>query len=279
MLEGQFSRTAIGAAGHRAAHQVLDAASLFVDPFATRILGKDLDSAIADGGDPARRRLRLFIALRSRIAEDAARGAIGGGIRQIVVLGAGLDTFGYRVAPAEGLRIFEVDHPATQAEKRRRLAEAEIPVPLHLVYAPCDFETRSLGEAVEDASFDPHAAAFFIWLGVTPYLTSEAVGATLGYVGGLAGGAEIVFDYVNPPDNAEAQETRARHERMAARVAALGEPFRGYFETADLHRRLAALGFNDIDDWGPRRIRERLAPNSPRIGDNGGHILRAARRA
>jgi hypothetical protein len=88
-----------------------------------------------------------------------------------------------------------------------------------------------------------------------------------------------VFDYVNPPDAAEAQETRAHHERMAARVAAIGEPFRGYFETADLHRRLAALGFNDVDDWGPRRIRERLAPNSPRIGDNGGHILRAARRS
>jgi methyltransferase (TIGR00027 family) len=168
-----------------------------------------------------------------------------------------------------------VDHPATQAEKRRRLAEAEIPVARRLIYAPCDFETRSLSEALEAAGLNPQAAAFFIWLGVTPYLTAEAVEATLGYVGGLAGGAEIVFDYVNPP---EAQETRAHHERMAARVAALGEPFRGYFETADLHRRLAALGFNDIDDWGPRRIRERLAPNSPRIGDNGGHILRAARR-
>jgi methyltransferase (TIGR00027 family) len=278
MLEGQFSRTAIGAAGHRAAHQILDDASIFADPFATRILGKDLDSALADGRDPSRRRLRLFIALRSRIAEDAARRAIGEGVRQIVVLGAGLDTFGYRADPAESLRVLEVDHPATQAEKRRRLAESEITVPPHLIYAPCDFETRSLGQALEDAGFDARGAAFFIWLGVTPYLTSEAVASTLAYVAGLTGGAEIVFDYVNPAGSIEAEETRDPHQRLAARVAALGEQFRGYFETEGLHVRLAALGFNEIEDWGPRRIRERLAPRSPRADDNGGHILRAARR-
>jgi len=278
MLEGQFSRTAIGAAGHRAAHQVLDGASLFVDPFATRILGKDLESAVADGRDPARRRLRFFIALRSRIAEDAARRAIGEGVRQIVVLGAGLDTFGYRLTPTDALRVFEVDHPATQAEKRTRLAETEILVPPHLVFAPCDFETRSPGEALGEAGFDARRGAFFIWLGVTPYLTPDAVESTLRYVAGLPGGAEIVFDYANPPETIEAAETRAHHERMAARVAALGEQFRGYLETADLHRRLAALGFADVDDWGPRRIRERLAPGSPSASDNGGHILRAARR-
>jgi methyltransferase (TIGR00027 family) len=277
MLEGQFSRTAIGAAGHRAAHQVLDGASIFVDPFATRILGKDLDSALADASDPSRRRLRLFIALRGRIAEDAARRAIGGGVRQIVVLGAGLDTFGYRVAPAERLRVFEVDHPATQAEKHRRLTEAEISVPPHLVFAPCDFETRSLGQALDDAGFDARAAAFFIWLGVTPYLTSEAVENTLGYVADSPGGAEIVFDYVNPPETIEARASRDHHERLAARVAAIGEQFRGYFETPELHRRLTGLGFDDVEDWGPRRIRQRLAPGSPRADDNGGHILRAAR--
>jgi methyltransferase (TIGR00027 family) len=278
MLEGQFSRTAIGAAGHRAAHQVLDGASLFADPFATRILGKDLESALADGRDPARRRLRLFIALRSRIAEDAARRAIDEGVRQIVVLGAGLDTFGYRIDPVDSLRVLEVDHPATQAEKRRRLAETDIPVPPDLIYAPCDFETQSLGQALADAGFDARAAAFFIWLGVTPYLTSDAVEATLSFVAGLPGGAEIVFDYVNPTKSIEAEEARDHHERLAARVAALGEQFRGYFETADLHRRLAAFGFDEIEDWGPRRIRDRLAPGYPRSDDNGGHILRAARR-
>jgi methyltransferase (TIGR00027 family) len=174
--------------------------------------------------------------------------------------------------------VFEVDHPATQAEKRRRLAEAEIAVPLHLTYAPCDFETRSLGQALNEAGFDASAPAFFIWLGVTPYLTSAAVESTLGYAAGLSGGAEIVFDYVNPPETIEAEATRAHHERLAARVAAIGEQFHGYIETEDLHRRLAALGFDDVEDWGPRRIRERLAPGSPRTDDNGGHILRAARR-
>ena len=275
MLEGQFSRTAVSAAGLRAAHQLVDGASVFADPLATRILGGDLFAVLADTGHAALLPLRIFVALRSRIAEDAARRAVGEGARQIVVLGAGLDTLGYRLAPLEGLRVFEVDHPATQNEKRRRLAATGIAIPAHLVFASCDFETETLAGALNAAGFDENRRAVFICLGVTPYLTPEAAESLLRYVAGLSG-AEIVFDYANPPHSIDSP-TRVFHEQMAARAASLGETFRCYFDTEDLHRRLTALGFDDIDDWGPRRIRDRFAPGSPPAAENGGHILRAAR--
>src|ERR1700733_13046379 len=98
MLSGQFSRTALGAAGHRAAHQVLEGGRIFADPFALLILGEDAQPAVAAAReDPRRGGLRNFIASRSRFAEKAARHAIGAGARHIVVLGAGLDTFAYRL--------------------------------------------------------------------------------------------------------------------------------------------------------------------------------------
>src|SRR5262245_48928054 len=94
---------------------------------------------------PQRRALRLFIAARARFAEDALNVAVERGVRQVVVLGAGLDTFAYRSAHRE-LRVFEVDHPATQAWKRECLANAAIDVPSSLTFVPIDFEQVSLGE-------------------------------------------------------------------------------------------------------------------------------------
>ena len=129
MIEGQFSRTALSAAGLRAAHQSVDGASVFVDPLAVAVLGDDWPALRERSGDPVLRPLRVFVALRSRIAEGVARKAIAQGARQVVVVGAGLDTFACRVAPVDGLVVYEVDHPATQAEKRRRLAAASIVAP------------------------------------------------------------------------------------------------------------------------------------------------------
>src|SRR5471030_2284055 len=112
MQPGQPSRTALGAAGLRAAHQVLDGASIFVDPLALRILGAEADALVREveaETDPFRQRLRWFIAIRSRIAEDALAAALKRGVQQLVVLGAGLDTTAYRTQHAQDLRIFEVD--------------------------------------------------------------------------------------------------------------------------------------------------------------------------
>ncbi len=279
MQQGEPSRTAWGAAAHRAAHQVLERGSIFSDPLALRILGAEAEGAVREAeNDPSRRRLRLFIAVRTRFAEDALASAIARrGVRQLVVLGAGLDTLAYRAPLGEGLRIFEVDHPATQAWKRQRLAEAGIPAPRTLIFAPIDFERETLADGLTAAGFDPAQETFFTWLGVVPYLTEQAVFSTLGFMAGLPGGAHIVFDYGNPPTaSSDAEEYAAVRERLAGRVASLGEAFQSTFETDALHAKLRALGFREIEDLGPALIRERyFAKRGGPPADKGGHIVRA----
>jgi methyltransferase (TIGR00027 family) len=277
MREGQFSRTALGAAGRRAAHQVVDGGAVFADPLALRILGPDADAAVAEArANPASRGLRLYVAMRSRFAEDAAGQAIARGVRQIVVLGAGLDTFAYRVEPVESLRVYEVDHPATQAEKRRRLAAAGIAAPSHVVYAECDFETESLAGALAASGFDARRPSFFLWLGVVPYLTEPAIFTTLAFIGKLPGGGEVVFDYSNPAASIAEGGWRRGHEIVAARAAAAGEPLRTFFATPALHEKLRELGFRSIEDLGPDEIMARFFPERAASSrENGGHFALA----
>jgi methyltransferase (TIGR00027 family) len=281
MQKGQPSRTAIGAAGHRAAHQVLEHGIVFADPLALAILGGDAAEAITLAREaPERRPLRLFIAMRSRFAEDSARRAVDEGVRQILIMGAGLDTFAYRLEPTEGLRVFELDHPATQREKRRRLAAAHIAEPSHVAYVAHDFEHGSMTAALEAAGFDPERRTFVLWLGVTPYLTEEAVYATLAELTRWPGGAEVAFDYANPPHTVEESAQRNFHRAMAQSVAAHGEPFRGYFETEELHAAARRLGFTEIEDLDRATLVSRYLPNlpvAPRQGP-GGHVVRMATR-
>ena len=219
MQSGLPSRTALGAAGHRAAHQVLERGFIFSDPLALRILGTDAEAAIAEAEhEPRKRALRLFIAVRTRFAEDALAAAVARGASQLVVLGAGLDTYAYRADP-KGLRVFEVDHPATQAWKRERLAEAAIAIPKTLTFAPIDFERDTLADGMAAAGFNPARQTFFTWLGVTPYLTERAVFATLGFIASLPGGAHVVFDYSNP--------ARRDRRRRAARLPRSARRTRG----------------------------------------------------
>jgi methyltransferase (TIGR00027 family) len=278
MRQGEFSRTALGAAGHRAAHQALEDGQIFADPLAVGILGADADEAIEKArAHPERRFLRLFIALRSRFAEDAAQAAIGRGVRQVVVLGAGLDTFPYRVAPTPGLVVFEIDHPATQREKRRRLAAAGVAEPAHVAYVGCDFERQALSEALAAGGFDAARPSFFLWLGVTPYLTPKAVYATLAAVAAAPGGAEIVFDYVIPPEMIERAAAHEAHAALAARVAAIGEPLRASFDPAALQARLRALGFATIEDLAAGEVAQRYAPEQAATRRGGGaRLMRAA---
>jgi methyltransferase (TIGR00027 family) len=279
MQPGQPSRTALGAAGLRAAHQVLDGAVIFADPLALRILGADADALVREAeaeADPFRQRLRWFIAIRSRIAEDALAAAVQRGVRQLVVLGAGLDTTAYRAPSSKDLRVFEVDHPATQAWKRERLAEADIPLPEALTFVPIDFERETLADGLAAAGFDSTQQTFFTWLGVVPYLTDEAIFATLGYIAGLPGGAHVVFDYVNPPASVTEPGRRAAHEALAARVAALGESIRNHFDSGALHVRLKALGFRDVEDFGWAEIAARFFPDRPVTSGGSAHVLRAA---
>ena len=277
MVIGKPSRTALAAAAYRAAHQVLEQGRIFSDPLAIRILGADADAAMArasEGGGAAR--MRVFIAVRTRFAEDALAAAFAAGVRQTVVLGAGLDTFAYRTILGPQLRVFEVDHPATQSWKRQLLEDAGIALPDCLTFAPVDFEHETLAAGLEAAGFDRGQPAFFTWLGVVPYLTAEAIWSTLRFIAELPGGAQVVFDYADPPETLS-PEARAAHERRAARVAAIGESFLTYFEPPELHAQLAAIGFREVEDLGPPEIVATYLPwRKDPVPSRGGHILRAS---
>ena len=271
------SRTALAAAFHRAAHQVMEHGRIFTDPLALRILGIDANTIVLeDEQQPARRRMRIFIAVRTRFAEDALAAAVEHGVRQLVVLGAGLDTYAYRGACRDRLRIFEVDHPATQAWKRQRLSESTIPLPSCLTFVPIDFERETLAQGLATTPFNPGEPTFFTWLGVVPYLTEEAVWSTLSYIARGPRGAHVVFDYSDPPASLPA-EWRTRHDKRAAHVAEFGEPFLSYFESDRLRAKLQDLGFSEFEDLGPREIATRYFPQRAlSLPDKGGHILHAA---
>jgi methyltransferase (TIGR00027 family) len=254
----------------------MDQGRIFTDPLALRILGVDADTVVRyQEENPSRRGFRIFIAARTRFAEDALAAAVVRGVRQLVVLGAGLDTYAYRGACRDRLRIFEVDHPATQAWKRQRLAQAAIPLPPELTFAPIDFELETLAAGLETAGFNPAEQTFFTWLGVVPYLTEDAVWSTLGFIAKLPGRAHVVFDYSDPPDSLP-PEARASHELSAARVAGISEAWLTYFEPDALHAKLKDLGFTETEDLGPPQIAARFFPNrATSLPHRGGHILRA----
>src|SRR6202035_6128756 len=176
MQEGKFSKTAHRVAIRQAAHQLLDQPRVLDDPLALRIIGSQAEQELRSNPREHHafsRAFRAFMAARSRYAEDELARAVAHGVTQYVVLGAGLDTFAYR-NPHPGLRVFEVDHPATQAWKREQLQAANIAIPPSLTFVPIDFELQTLADGLSRSGFNANAAAFFSWLGVTPYLTREA---------------------------------------------------------------------------------------------------------
>ncbi|SDD41375.1 class I SAM-dependent methyltransferase [Nocardioides lianchengensis] len=264
MREGEPSRTAWGAAVQRALHQD-EPPLIFRDPLAWRILGDDVDTTLWEGS-----RLRVFIAVRHRFAEDSLADAVRRGVRQVVVLGAGLDTFAYR-NPHDHVRVWEVDHPDTQAWKRSRVAAAGLDAPPSLAYVPVDFERASFLDGLVAAGFSASAPAFFVWLGVVPYLTRDAVAATLRAIASVPDG-EVVLDYTNPLASVPARE-RAEQDLLRARVADLGEPLLEGWSTPDLHDLLRSLGFTSIEDLGRPEIRSRYLGKPPGPPAGGGHVL------
>ncbi|MEO6192614.1 MAG: class I SAM-dependent methyltransferase [Thermoanaerobaculia bacterium] len=257
MHEDRPSKTAFRVALRRAAHQVLDDPQIFTDPLALAIVGAESEALRSDSKSRSRmsRVLRAFLVVRSRYAEDGLARAVESGTRQYVVLGAGLDTFAYR-NPYPGLRVFEVDHPATQGWKRRRLEAAGISIPESMTFAPVDFESQTLSEGLARAGFQRDQKAFFSWLGVVPYLTRSAVMETFRFVGSLPAGSGIVFDYALPPESLNLVQ-RFAFNALAERVAAVGEPFQTFFEPSTLMSELRRLGFGSFEDLGGKEINAR----------------------
>jgi methyltransferase (TIGR00027 family) len=255
------SRTALRVAMRRAAHQLYDARPLvFDDPVAVAILGPHAaEIERTQGRDPGNRprpfsiSLRAFLVARSRYAEDQLAHAVARGLTQYVLLGAGLDTFAHR-NPYPLLRIFEVDHPATQAWKRDLLRQGSLPAPANLAYVPVDFERQSLAEQLHAAGFDPTLPSFFAWLGVVPYLTRDAFRATLAFVAAQPSGSGLVFDYGQPRAALPPLEQLA-HDSLAARVQLAGESFQLFLTQPEIAAELAA--FRNLEDLGSAEINAR----------------------
>jgi methyltransferase (TIGR00027 family) len=254
----QPSRTAAGVAYLRAVHQHLDGdPKVLDDPVAVRLLHPQTTSWMDERADELRASsvgLRCHVVARSRYAEDRLEAAVARGVRQYVVLGAGLDTFAYRQpAWATSTRIFEVDHPASQRDKRDRVDRAGLDVPDNLVWAAVDLTHTPLGDGLRAHGFEAGQPAFVACLGVFPYLTEDEVDAVLGFVAGLPAGSEIVFTFTDSRD----AQNHAGVPDLAARVASLGEPFRSTLTEEDLPRRLAAAGFAAVDIPTAEQVHDR----------------------
>ncbi len=265
MQQGQFSRTAQRVAIRRAAHQLLDEPRVLDDPLALRIIGSEAAAA-----------------LRSDPKEDHAFArAVEGDlpqqrVTQYVILGAGLDTLAYR-NPHPHLRVFEIDHPATQAWKREQLREAGIPIPPSLTFVPVDFEHQTLADALASSGLNANSPAFFSWLGVTPYLTGEACMTTLSVIARMPAGSGVVFDFAIDPALLNAGQRQAL-DALSKRVAAAGEPFQLFFDPTKLQNELRDLGFHRTEFLQGAQINARYFQNRAdglQVRGGLGHLMSA----
>jgi methyltransferase (TIGR00027 family) len=257
------SRTAVLTAIHRAAHYILDDdPKILADRFARSFAGfasdEDLLAALATSSFPDFAAHRALFALRNRFTEDALTAAVELGTAQYVILGAGLDSFAHRQPPAmRALRIYEVDHPASQSWKRARLAELGIDTPPSLHYLPIDFERQALTAVLPAGGLDDHAPTFFSWLGVTQYLTRDAVLNTLRDVASVsAPGSELALTFVIPAAMLGPSD-REIVDGVAAMTAGVGEPWLSFFEPRDMEDLMRQAGFEDIHVFGREQASER----------------------
>ena len=251
------SRTALRVALRRAAHQLHDSPVVFDDPMAVALLGaayaEELQRTPVREDRPFSIALRAFLVARSRYAEDNLRRAVEGGIKQYVLLGAGLDTFAYRNSYPQ-LRVFEVDHPATQQWKRELLQRNRIAIPETVTYTPVDFERQSLSAQLGETGLNQGVPTFFAWLGVVPYLTLEAFRGTLRFISAQPSGSGVTLDYGQPRAVLPLLEQLA-HDSLASRVEKAGEPFRLFFTPADIAAEFSR--FHSLEDLGAPEINAR----------------------
>lgn len=195
---------------------------------------------------------------RARFTEDCLEGYISRGLTQYVILGAGMDTFSLRRPELAGqLEIFEVDHPATQANKRERLLKIspELPRNLHLV--PVNFEKDDLKTALLQAGFDSSRPAFFSWLGVTYYLERQAIEDTLQTIASLSSpGSALVFDYSHE-DVYKPEKGNRRTKATQEITRQTGEPLKTGFDPAKLEVLLRQYGFQTRENLPPEEIEKR----------------------
>jgi len=240
------------AAAARAAHLLVDSEPrIFADSLAALLLGDEAETYLRyhreHGDHPLLAGTRAQATCRSRFTEDQLALAAARGTAQYVILGAGLDSFACRSELAGRLRVFEVDHPATQQRKRALLAAAGLAEPPTLTWVPVDFETGELIAALTAAGLDPAAPAFVSWLGVTMYLTAEAIGATLASLSRLAPGSELVTDYMLTADLRDADGV-AYADLVMPDSERRGEPWLSFFTPEQMTGLLTRHGFTGVRD-------------------------------
>ncbi len=250
----------LNVANDRAAHQMLDSPKIFEDPLALRIIGPEaesrLRSSLAQFQKPAERAFRAAVMVRNRYAEDELARSIQRGVRQYIILGAGLDTFAYR-NPFPLLRVFEVDHPATQASKRSCLEKAAIPIPSSVTYVSVDFERQMMADALRQSGLKSDELIFVSFIGVVRYLSRETVISVLtSIVSSMRAGSEVVFDFAPPPSQLE--RLREFTDEIIVNWRSKNNGFRPtYFDPAPLTRDLRRIGFADVQLFGPKEMNAR----------------------
>jgi methyltransferase (TIGR00027 family) len=264
MEQSQRSRTVELPAIMRALHQTIDDdPKILIDPVALRLIdADDYRRWLAPMLDhPFAKQWRAGFALRARYAEDCLAEGVQGGARQYVVLGAGLDTFAYR-QPRWGssIRIYEVDHPITQQWKRGRLSAADIAVPSNLTFVPIDFERTAIPEALRAPDFAFGAPTVCSWMGVTQYLTRDALDVTFRFVLSLPLTSEVVFSFILPQEAVSGVEAEAI-AIAAQRASEVGEPWLTRLRGDELAVRLRSMGFSRTIHLTPEDARERYFGN------------------
>jgi methyltransferase (TIGR00027 family) len=248
--------TGLYAASQRAAHQILDNPKVFEDLLALRIIGAEAESKLRRSPTQFQNRfertVRALMVVRSRYAEDELARSIQRGIRQYIILGAGLDTFAYRNCfPL--LQVFEVDHPATQAWKRSCLERAVIPIPASVTFVSVDFERQMMIDALEQSGFKSNELTFISWLGVVRYLSPEAfISVLTSIVSSMRPGSEVVFDFGSAPTLLQRLRGIPHRPIWTFKKNA----WLTYHDPASIKSDLKRIGFADVQLFGPTELND-----------------------
>lgn len=250
------SQTALLTAAARALHKQETPPWILDDTLALRLAGQDgaalVERVRAELSPEELSSFCRWVCVRARVAEDEVERALESGVTQYVILGAGLDSFAYRREDLMGrLQVFEVDHPASQAWKRRRLQEIGTPEPRGLVFAPIDFERQTLEDGLRGVGFRFAEPAVLSWIGVTMYLTREAISATLESVARCAEGSRLVMTYNVPLSRMTAFSRRVTTSLQRTVAVAAGEPFISLFTPEEIELLVRRSGFVRVVHFGP----------------------------
>jgi methyltransferase (TIGR00027 family) len=251
MANGPVS-TFEGAAARRAAHARYERPPVFDDTWALKLLSARtrwvvrIPALYRRFRVPGQARSDGFFALALasfRLTDDLVAAAVARGVRQYLILSAGMDSFGLRRTDLRPpLRVFELDHPAPQAIKRRRIERAVGSWPADLELVPIDFETTTIEDALAASSFDSDQPAVASWLNSIAYLSEAATTASLqGLARVLAPGSQLIFNY--PPAVKLTDEQKAAMKALRTSVASRGEPFRDVYEPARMVAIVEDCGF------------------------------------